>query len=157
MRSEIRGPRRLDVPRLPRCRRAPGRGSGEEGSAIAEFVMVGALVIAVAIALLQLALGLYARNVLTDAAGEGARRAALAGGTEEEATARVRALTGAALADDYVTDVRVRRVVRDGLPVVEVEASAPMPVLGLLGPGGSLRVSGHALDESALARAGATP
>lgn len=119
--------------------------------------MVGALVIAVAVALLQLALGLYARNVLTDAAGEGARRAALAGGTEEEASARVRALVGAALADDYVTDVRVRRVVRDGLPVVEVEASAPLPVLGLLGPGGTLHVSGHALDEAALARAGAAP
>ncbi|BAW92639.1 TadE family protein [Actinomyces sp. Chiba101] len=151
MRSERCGP----CP--PRDARTPGRGSGEEGSAIAEFVMVGALVIAVAVALLQLALGLYARNVLTDAAGEGARRAALAGGTEEEASARVRALVGAALADDYVTDVRVRRVVRDGLPVVEVEASAPLPVLGLLGPGGTLRVSGRALDEAALARAGAAP
>ncbi|WP_235905541.1 TadE/TadG family type IV pilus assembly protein [Actinomyces marmotae] len=157
MRSERLGPRRPDAPRPPRSRRGSGRGNGEEGSAIAEFVMVGSLVIAVAVALLQLALGLYARNVLIDAAGEGARRAALAGGTEEEAAARVRALTGAALADDYVTDVRVRRAVRDGLPVVEVEVSAPMPVLGLLGPGGSLRVSGHALDESALARAGATP
>ncbi|WP_235925281.1 MULTISPECIES: TadE/TadG family type IV pilus assembly protein [Actinomyces] len=157
MRSERLGPCRPDAPRPPRSRRGPGQGNGEEGSAIAEFVMVGSLVIAVAVALLQLALGLYARNVLIDAAGEGARRAALAGGTEEEAAARVRALTGAALADDYVTDVRVRRAVRDGLPVVEVEVSAPMPVLGLLGPGGSLRVSGHALDESALARAGATP
>lgn len=119
--------------------------------------MVGALVIAVAVALLQLALGLYARNVLTDAAGEGARRAALAGGTEEEAAARVRALTGASLADGYVTDVQVRRVMRDGVPVVEVEASAPLPVLGLLGPGGSLRVTGHALDEAAVAQAGGAP
>ena len=45
--------------------------------------MVGALVIIVFVALLQVALGVYARNVLTDAAGEGARRAALAGGTEQ--------------------------------------------------------------------------
>ena len=40
-----------------------------------DFVLVGALVIAVCVALLQLALGLHVRNVLTDAAGEGARRA----------------------------------------------------------------------------------
>ncbi|WP_244925118.1 hypothetical protein [Actinomyces bowdenii] len=60
------------------------------------------LVMAAVMALLQLALGLHARNVLIDAAGEGARRAALAGGTPAEAQARVRALSDAALADGYV-------------------------------------------------------
>ena len=101
-----------------------------------DFVLVGVLVIAVCVALLQLALGLHVRNVLTDAAGEGARRAALVGGTEGEAAERVAMLTDAALADGYVDEV-----------------TAPLPVLGLFGPAGSLRVTGHAVDEAALVTA----
>ena len=56
-----------------------------------DFALVGALVVAVALGLLQLALGLHVRNVLIDAAGEGTRRAALVRGTTAEAEARVRA------------------------------------------------------------------
>lgn len=125
-------------------------GDPEAGSAVVDFVMVGALVLAVTVALLQLALGLHVRNVLTDAAGEGARRAALVGGTEAEASERVAALSDAALADGYVDDVEVTRSVVSGTPVVEVAVTAPLPVLGLLGPGGTLRVTGHAVDEAAL-------
>ena len=113
-----------------------------------DFALVGALVAAVALALLQLALGLHVRNVLIDAAGEGARRAALVGGTTAEAEARVRALAGAALSGDCV---QVRRTRTGGLAVVEVRVLARLPVLGLLGPGGGLAVTGHAVDEAALA------
>ena len=59
----------------------------------------------VALVLLQLALGLHVRNVLIDAVGEGAWRAALVGGTTAEAEARVRALAGAALSGDCVQAV----------------------------------------------------
>lgn len=123
----------------------------ESGSAVVDFALVSVLVVAVVVAVLQLALSLHVRNVLIDVAGEGARRAALVGGTPAEAEARVRMLAGAALAEDYVGEVTVTRVQRAGLPVVEVAVSAPVPVLGLLGPEGSLRVTGHALDEAALA------
>lgn len=108
MRSE-RG--QAGPPDAPRCvglplRRwpppAPLRWRGQEGAAVVDFVLVSMLVMAAVMALLQLALGLHARNVLIDAAGEGARRAALAGGTPAEAQARVRALSDAALADGYV-------------------------------------------------------
>lgn len=116
-----------------------------------DFVLVGVLVVAVVLALLQLTLGLHVRNVLTDAAGEGARRAALQGGTTAEAQERVHALADAALADGYVDSVTVSRTVVDGLEVVRVEVTAPLPVLGLFGPGGALRVTGHAVDEVALA------
>ncbi|WP_167202452.1 TadE/TadG family type IV pilus assembly protein [Actinomyces respiraculi] len=136
---------------------APGDRHPEEGSAVVDFVLVGALVVAVTVAVLQLALGLYARNVLVDAAGEGARRAALAGGTEAEATARVEALVGAALADGYVEQVTVTRGDVDGVGVVTATVSAPLPVLGLLGPAGGLTVSGHAVDEARLVGTGATP
>ena len=124
----------------------------ESGSAVVDFVMVGALVIVVFVALLQVALGVYARNVLTDAAGDGARRAALVGGTEAEARQRVQVLTAAALRRGYVDTVTVSRVSSGDLTIVEVTVTAPLPVLGLLGPGGTLRVTGHAVDESSLIR-----
>ena len=69
------------------------RAQSESGSAVVDFVLVGALVITVFVALLQVALGVYARNVLTDAAGDGARRAALVGGTEAEARQRGQTLS----------------------------------------------------------------
>ena len=90
-----------------------------------DFVLVGVLVIAVCVALLQLALGLHVRNVLTDAA----------------------------LADGYVDEVTVTRTRVGGTPVVQAEVTAPLPVLGLFGPAGSLRVTGHAVDEAALVTA----
>lgn len=138
-------------PPAARGARIRGAGAGEEGSAVVDFALVGALVVAVALGLLQLALGLHVRNVLIDAAGEGARRAALVGGTTAEAEARVRALAGAALSEDCVQAVQVRRTRAGGLAVVEVRVAARLPVLGLLGPDGGLVVTGHAVDEAALA------
>ena len=96
--------------------------------------MVGALVIVVFVALLQVALGVYARNVLTEA----------------EARQRVQVLTDAALRRGYVDTVTVSRVPSGDLRIVEVTVTAPFPVLGLFGPGGTLRVTGHAIDESSL-------
>ena len=96
------------------------------------------------------ALGVYVRNVVTDAAGDGARRAALVGGTEAEARQRVQVLTDAALRRGYVDTVTVSRVPSGDLRIVEVTVTAPFPVLGLFGPGGTLRVTGHAIDESSL-------
>ena len=114
--------------------------------------MVGALVVFVFVAPLQVTLGVYARNVLTDAAGDGARRAALVGGTEAEAQQRVRVLSDAALRRGYVDTVTVSRVPSGDLTIVEVTVKAPFPVLGLFGPGGTLTVKGHAIDESSLVR-----
>ena len=114
-----------------------------------DFALVGALVAAVTLALLQLALGLHVRNVLIDAAGEGTRRTALVVDTTTEAEARVRALAGAALSGDCVQAVQVRRTRTGGLAVVEVRVLARLPVLGLLGPGGGLAVTNHAINETA--------
>ena len=124
----------------------------ESGSAVVDFVMVGALVIVVFVALLQVALGVYARNVLTAAAGDGARRAALVGGTEAAARRRVQPLSAAALRRGYVDTVTVSRVPSGDLTIVQVTVKAPLPVLGLLGPGGTLTVTGRAVDESSLIR-----
>ena len=90
-----------------------------------DFVLVGVLVIAVCVALLQLALGLHVRNVLTDAAGEGARRAALVGGTEGEAAERVAMLTDAAPA--YVALYQATRNVIDVKVSLEYARSLAPP------------------------------
>ena len=49
----------------------------EEGSAVAEFSLVGVLLTALLLAVVQLALALHVRNTVLDAAAEGARYAAL--------------------------------------------------------------------------------
>ena len=137
---------------MPSERGARGPREGEAGSAVVDFALVSALVVAVCVALLQLALGLHVRNVLTDAAGEGARRAALVGGTEAEARQRVQTLSEAALRRGYVDTISVARVPSGDLSIVEVTVTAPFPVLGLFGPAGTLTVKGHAVDESSLVR-----
>lgn len=109
--------------------------------------MVGGLVLLLAVALLQLALGLYVRNVLVDAAGDGARRGALLGATPADAVARTRALVDLTLAPGYAGEVTASRIVRDGTALVRVEVAAPLPVIGLIGPAGTLRVAGHAVQE----------
>ena len=50
----------------------------ERGSGPAEFVMVGAVLTVLTLAVLQLGLAVYVRNVIHDAAAEGAHHAALA-------------------------------------------------------------------------------
>ena len=59
-------------------------------------------------------------------------------------------LTDAALRRGYVDTVTVSRVPSGDLRIVEVTVTAPFPVLGLFGLGGTLRVTGHAIDESSL-------
>lgn len=55
-------------------RRSPSRD--EEGAAVVEFVLVGALLLFVAFGVIQTGLVLHARNVLAADAAEGARHAA---------------------------------------------------------------------------------
>ena len=126
---------------------ALARGSGEQGSAVAEFTMVAALVVALFLGVVQVALVSHVRTLLIDAAAEGARIAARADRGPEDAVDRTRQLIAASLADRFARDVTARTVERDGVPVVEVTVSAPLPVVGLLGPAGLLTVAGHALEE----------
>ncbi|WP_276313704.1 TadE/TadG family type IV pilus assembly protein [Antribacter gilvus] len=120
----------------------------DAGSAIAEFVMVSALVLALLLGVVQVALAVHVRSLTTDAAAEGARLAGRADRDLDDGVARTRALIAAALSGDFAEEVTARSVTRDGLPVVEVTVVAPLPVVGLLGPSGSLTVRGHALDEA---------
>lgn len=96
---------------------------------------------------LQLALVQHVRNTCVDAAAEGARYAAQVGRTPGDGARRTVELLRASLAAPYAQDVSARRVEDAGLALVEVTVRAPLPLVGLLGPGGVLEVDGHAPVE----------
>lgn len=120
----------------------------ETGSAAVEFLLVSVLVLALLLGVVQVALAVHVRSLATDAAAEGARVAARADRSSADGVARTRALLADALTGDYARDVTASRTAIDGAAVIEVTVRAPLPVVGLLGPGGTLTVRGHALAET---------
>ena len=116
--------------------------------AVPEFVLVTALLTLLFAGLLQLGLALHVRTTLVDCVGEGARFGALADRGPADGAERARALIRASLSDRYAGGVRSGYAQVAGLRVVEVTATAPLPVLGLLGPSGVLTVRGHGAVEA---------
>jgi len=129
----------------------------ERGSAIAEFVMVAALLLFVAMGVFQLGLALYVRNTLISAASEGARYGARADAQAGDGVARTKALITTSLSASFAQDVSAARsLTASGVRVVEVRVTAPLPVIGPIGPAGGLTVSGRAFSEEQVV-AGADP
>lgn len=119
----------------------------DRGSAPAEFVMVGALLVALALGVIQFALALYVRNTVQDAAAEGARYAALADRTPADGAERTRELITAALGEGYTRDVTAGYARFAGAPATVVTVRSPLPLVGLFGLPDALEVSGHAARE----------
>ncbi len=119
----------------------------ESGSAVAEFVMVGALLTVLTLGVLQLGLALLVRNTLVDAAAEGARFGALADNSAKDGVARTADLISTALGEQYARDVTAAAGSYLGRRALIVTVRAPLPLVGLLGPT-ALEVSGHAAVES---------
>ncbi len=122
---------------------------GERGSAVAEFAMISALLLALFLGVVQVTLALHVRALTIDAAAEGARVAARADRDLASGAQRTRDLLSASLGSRYADQVVARDTVQEGLAVVEVTVRAPLPVVGVLGPSGAMTVSGHALEEAA--------
>ncbi|MFO7691088.1 MAG: TadE/TadG family type IV pilus assembly protein [Cryobacterium sp.] len=120
----------------------------QQGSAVAEFVMVVSLLTVLTLAVLQLGLALHVRNTVLDAAAEGARFAALAGNSLPEGTERTRDLITVAIGATYARSIDTSRDAVGGYPRITVRVQAPLPMLGLFGPPRGLEVSGHAALES---------
>lgn len=108
------------------------------------------LLVGLFLAVLQVALIVHVRNTLVACAAEGARYAANADRGLADGAARADALIGASLSDRFTGGVSAQRVVRDGVPLVQVEVTTTLPVFGYLGPDRALTVAGHAIDEAAL-------
>ncbi len=124
------------------------RRRAEQGAAVADFVLVSVLVLVLFLAVVQLGLTLFTRNVLIASASEGARYGARAHALPGEGVARAEELISASLSPRYAGDVSARESVVGGVRVVEVRVVAPLPVIGLLGPDGSLDVVGRAFAET---------
>lgn len=136
------------------CDRDPGP---ENGSAIAEFVMVVALLLFVVLAVLQVAMALYVRNTLIASASEGARFGARADAAPADGVARTKSLIASALNRSFASDVTAAtRTTPEGVRVVVVTVAAPLPLIGPIGPAGGLTVSGRAFSEEQVSGAGAT-
>lgn len=120
----------------------------ERGSSVVDFVLVGALLTALTLAVIQLGVGVYVRNVLHDAAVEGAHYGALADTTVAEGAERARLVITRAIGPAFAEDVTAQSSNELGHPTVEVRVRAALPVLGLIGIPGVLEVSAHAPSES---------
>lgn len=114
--------------------------------------MVAGLVLVLGMGVIQLGLLVYVRNTLIACAAEGARLGARADALDGEAAARTRALITDTLDVRYAESVSAARTrTPAGVGVVEVTVVAPVPVIGLIGPAGTMSVTGRAFAESQVA------
>ncbi len=120
---------------------------GDDGAAVAEFVMVSVLVLGLFVVVFQAGLALHSRNVLVSVAADGARFGANADVSDPgEVVARVRDGISTAFTPAYASEATITATESGG--VVEVRITAPFPLAFV--PGGPIRftVEGHALEES---------
>ena len=128
--------------------RAPAGMSDDRGSNPVEFVLVGTLLTALTLAVLQLAFAIYVRNVVHDAAVEGAYYAALADTSAKEGEERAREVIRRAIGPSYAEDITVASARREGRETVEVRIRTTLPVFGLIGVPAALQVEASAPAQS---------
>lgn len=123
-------------------------GEDERGSSPVEFVLVGSLLTVLTLAVLQLGLAMYVRNVVHDAAVEGAHYAALADTASAAGAERTRLTITRAVGASFAEDVTVAESERFGYPTAVVTVRTTLPVIGLLGIPYAMEVEANAPMES---------
>jgi Flp pilus assembly protein TadG len=123
------------------------RGRREQGSAPAEFVLVGVLLTVLLLGVLEVGAVLLVRNTALDAAAEGARWAAMAGNTDADGVGRTRRILASALGETTAREVRAGSAAWLGQPATSVTVRTPLPGIGLLVPAAALEVTAHAVRE----------
>lgn len=126
-----------DARRFPCC-------GDERGSSPVEFILVGTLLTVLTLAVLQLALAIYVRNVVHDAAVEGAHYAALTDTTIREGEDRTRETISRAVSEEFAAEVSATESRVLGHATVAVHVRTTMPVIGLLGVPFAWEVTAHA-------------
>ena len=119
----------------------------ERGSAPVEFVLVGVLLVAVALTVLQVAFVAHVKSIAIDSAIAGAAHAALADTTDAEGVARTRELVGLGIADGLVRSVTVSDVNTSPRPVVAITVELAVPAIGPWLPVAAMTVRGRAIRE----------
>ena len=126
----------------------PRRRRSARGAAVVDFVLVLTILVPLFLGILQLGLVLLVRNTLASAAAEGARHAAALDRDLADGEARTRLQISDALSGRFADDIDATTVAIDGQPTVRVTVEATVPALGLGGPGVSVSVQGHAVEEA---------
>jgi Flp pilus assembly protein TadG len=134
-------------------RRLVGGDDGERGSAVVDFVLVSLLIVALLLAVLQVAVYVHVRNVVTASAQEGARYAANADVDSALGAARTVEVVARATSEQTAEGLActtAEEVDASGLTLVVVRCSGAVPsLLAALGNLLPLEVSGRAVKEAA--------
>jgi Flp pilus assembly protein TadG len=134
-------------------RRGVGPDDGERGSAVVEFVLVSMLIVALLLAVLQVAVYVHVRNVVTASAQEGARYAANADVDAGLGAARTVEIVGRATSQQTAAGLSCTSAEEPdatGLTLVVVRCSGSVPaLLASLGNFLPLEVTGRAVKEGA--------
>ncbi|MGY1624259.1 TadE/TadG family type IV pilus assembly protein [Geodermatophilus sp. SYSU D00965] len=150
----------MDGPRPPRSSLRSGRGRSltspddrERGGAVVEFVFVSVLVVVLLLAVLQVAVYVHTRNVVTASAQEGARFAANADVPSSSGGDRTVAIVARATSEQTAEGLVCssgEEADPSGLTLVVVRCSGAVPTL-LAGLGNLLpvEVTGRAVKEIA--------
>lgn len=125
-----------------------GLADDERGSSPVEFVLVGILLTVLTLGVLQFGLAVYVRNVVHDAAVEGAFHAALADTSLAEGAERTRLIVARTVGEEYATAVSAHETSELGHDAVAVTVRTTLPLVGLLGMPEALEVTAHAPLES---------
>ena len=132
---------------------APPSGDDERGSAVVDFVLVSLLIIVLLLAVLQVAVYVHVRNVVTASAQEGARYAANADVSSDSGAPRTVEIVSRATSEQTANGLACSSAeeVEPGsgltLVVVRCSGSVPslLPVLGNLLP---LTATGRSVKEA---------
>ena len=122
--------------------------SDESGSAPVEFVLVGTLLTLLSLAVVPFALAVYVRNVVHDAAVEGAFHGALADTTPADGAARTAQLIATAVPGGLGAAVTATETSGASGPLVTVRVTATLPLIGLIGIPAAMEVTADAPRES---------
>lgn len=111
--------------------------------------MISALLLAVVFALLQLALVLHVRAIGIDAAGEGARRAALYGASSAEGEMRVWQMLQMGAPGVRVSKVSFSKQAAPvaGRRMIVAKVRVALPLIGPWGPSAGMTLTGRSLVE----------
>jgi Flp pilus assembly protein TadG len=132
-----------------------GRGalSGERGSAVVDFVMVSTLIVALLLAVLQVAVYVHVRNLVTASAQAGARYAANADVDSAAGAPRTVEVVARATSErtaEGLACTSAEEVDASGLTLVVVRCTGAVPsLLAVLGNLLPLEVTGRAVKEAA--------
>jgi Flp pilus assembly protein TadG len=123
----------------------------EQGSAVVDFVLVGVLVVALLLAVLQVAVYVHVRNVVVASAQEGARYAANADVPAAAGAARTLEVVGRATSAQTAAGLSCtsqQEVDGSGLTLVVVRCTGAVPsIFAALGELLPLEATGRAVEE----------